>query len=197
MKRLVFNTSNQGKQGEYERLLGQYGYGLTFTNFDLSEIEGTPEEVVTRKAVDAQGSWVEDTSLFVEGFPEAGVNIRFVQDHLNEVLGARARFLVLLAKNYIDDVDISFNDGATYTLTGNVLIYKGEVYGTIKKASGKGGFGFDPYFYPDGSTQSLAHHKPNHHNPRAIAVQNLVSGNFYSITNPESVINWQGKWQNH
>ena len=93
---------------------------------------------------------IEDTSLDIEG-ASVGVNVRWLIDHLNDYIGRRALWTLLLAYRFGDEV----------------IVYKGEVPGTIVSPQGESGFGFDPVFLPNGSDLTLAQSKPDEVNARA------------------------------
>lgn len=174
---MKLNTSNQGKLEEFKRLFAKYGYELDVSNIDLKEIDADPISVVTQKATQAgEGILIEDTSLDIEG-ASVGVNVRWLLDHLSELKGRKATWTVLLA----------------YRLGDKILIFEGKVNGKIVEGNGKGGFGFDPVFLPDGATQTLAQAKPDEVNARAKAVQALIHGNV--LTTRPLIENWKGPWQ--
>lgn len=172
------NTSNPGKFEEFKRLFAQYGSNLEALHFDLKEIDADPIQVVAHKASQlGEGIIVEDTSLDVEG-ASIGVNIRWLLDHLSEYAGHKAKWTVLLAFRQGDEI----------------LIYKGSVLGTIVLPRGNAGFGFDPVFLPEGSTQTLAESKPDIFNARAKAVEALIKGTIYA--KHPLIKDWKGSWQN-
>lgn len=174
---LMLNTSNPGKFEEFKRLFAKHDRTLTATHEDLPEIDADPVTVVAHKASSVpENVIVEDTSLDVEG-AEVGINIRWLLDHLQEYAGKKATWTVLLAMHRGD----------------MVVVYKGEVHGTIVQSKGKGGFGFDPYFLPDGSDQTLAQFKPDSVNARAKAVEALVENRIYKQV--PAIKEWHGKWQ--
>ena len=170
---LRLNTSNLSKLKEFQSLgLPE----LKVTNIDLQEPDATPIEVIASKATQIGSDiLVEDTSLDIEG-EDIGVNIKWLQDSLHLYLGKEAVFRVLLG----------------IQRDGRVLIYKGEVKGQIVEPSGDG-FGFDPFFKPYGSDQTLAEFKPTWFNSRALAVQAFIRGDVFE-TSP--LLHWNGQWQN-
>jgi XTP/dITP diphosphohydrolase len=172
------NTSNQGKLKEFRKIFGKYGADLHATTHDLKEVDADDLTVVIHKASQLdEHVIVDDTSLNVEG-ADVGVNVKWLIEHLGELIGKKACWNVLLA----------------YREEDMVYIYQGEVMGTIVKAKGNSGFGFDPYFLPDGSKLTLAEYKPDNLNARALAVDALMSDVTLTI---ESTINdWKGPWQN-
>lgn len=171
------NTSNLGKFEEFTRLFAKEGIGLEATHIDLKEIDADPIQVIAHKASQlGENVIVEDTSLEVEG-ASLGINIRYLLDHLPDYVGHKAEWTVLLA----------------FQREGEVYIYKGIILGTIVPPKGSGGFGFDPVFLPNGSTQTLAEAKPDSVNARAKAVESLLKEDLW--TKHRLINNWDGPWQ--
>lgn len=171
------NTSNLGKFEEFKRLFANGGKVLEVTHFDLKEIDANPIQVVSHKASQlGESILVEDTSLEIEG-ASVGINVRWLLDHLSEYVGRKAEWTTLLA----------------YRQGDQIQIYKGSVSGTIVTPAGDGGFGFDPFFLPDGAQKTLAQSKPDPFNARAKAVDALLKGNVWCT---HAVIDtWEGPWQ--
>ncbi|MDB2613949.1 non-canonical purine NTP pyrophosphatase [Chlamydiales bacterium] len=173
------NTSNKGKLKEYQRLFSKYQMDLKISEIDLDEVDADPITVIAHKASQLEeGILVEDTSLEVDG-ADIGVNIRWLLDSLDQFENKKAIWTTLLG----------------YRKGNKIYIFKGEVVGTIVYPQMDGGFGFDPYFLPEGSTKTLAAEKPDHHNARALAVENLVNKNCFQIE--EAIFDWNGPWQKH
>ncbi len=172
------NTSNLGKFEEFKRLFNQHGESLETTHLDLDEIDADAIKVIAHKASQlGDHILVEDTSLNIKG-NSVGVNIRWLMDHLKDLVGRQAEWVVLLA----------------YRQGNEVCIYKGAIQGTIVEAKGSTGFGFDPVFLPDGATKTLAEAKPDNVNARAKAVEALLKNDLY-LKHPV-IENWNGPWQN-
>lgn len=171
------NTSNPGKFEEFKRLFAKHGITLEASHFDLEEIDADPIQVVAHKASQlGENIIIEDTSLDIEG-ADVGVNIRWLLDHLSDYAGRKAEWTVLLA----------------YRQDQEIFIYKGNISGTIVLPKGTKGFGFDPVFLPDGSTETLAESKPDTVNARAKAVEALVEEDIW-MTHPV-IEEWDGPWQ--
>lgn len=171
------NTSNLGKFEEFKRLFAKYGNTLETSHIDLEEIDAEPIKVVAHKASQlGENIIVEDTSLDIEG-ASVGVNIRWLLDHLTEYAGRKAEWTVLLA----------------FRQDNQIYIYKGSVLGIIVPPRGTTGFGFDPVFLPNGSTETLAESKPDLFNARAKAVKSLLKGDIW--TKHPIIENWEGPWQ--
>lgn len=175
----VFNTSNKGKMSELSRMFETRD--LVFEKIDLAEPDASPDTIVSHKAFSAYSKVgvsviVEDTSLDIEG--RCGVNIRWLMDSLDSEVGNDAKFTVKIGE-YDSDNDC-------------VKVYTGTVHGTICKPSGSGGFGFDPYFVPNGESVSLAESKPDYSNARWLAVQAYLAGEYDHVA---PVKEWNGEWQ--
>lgn len=171
------NTSNQGKFEEFKRLFANHGIILETSHLDLKEIDSDPIQVVAHKASQlGENVIVEDTSLDIEG-ASFGIHIRWLLEHLTAYVGRSAEWTVLLA----------FREG------NQIDIYKGTVFGTIVSPKGSAGFGFDPIFLPNGSTETLAESKPDRFNARAKAVESLLKGELW-MTHP-LIKSWDGPWQ--
>lgn len=173
----LINTSSEGKLHEYQLLFAKYGATLTATKIDQPEIDADPLTVVIYKASQMEKRvLVDDTSLDIEG-AEVGIHIKWFLEHLKDYVGRKAHWIVLLA----------------YREEENVHIFKGDVTGTIVSSTGKGGFGYDSVFMPEGSSQTLAESKPDHVNARAMAVENLIYNRPFAVRKIMS--EWNGKWQ--
>lgn len=174
------NTSNPGKLKEFRSFFKEHGIQLEVSRIDLDEVDADPLTVIVHKASQVdEGILVEDTSLDVEG-ADVGVNVRWLIEGLDNFLGRKATWTVLLA----------------HRQNGKVYVYKGEVAGKIIQPKNKeNGFGFDPYFLPAGTTKTLSEEKIDRFNARALAVENFVCGNTFKIVDP--IYQWEGKWQEH
>lgn len=175
--RVRLNTSSEGKLKEFRELFARHGMEVEAARVDLPEIQADPPTVVVHKASQVpEGVLVEDTSLHVEG-AEVGIEVRWLLDHLQELEGKKAQWICLLAQR-----------------VGNkVRVYSGVVEGRIVRSKGTGGFGFDPYFMPDGRDETLAESKPDDFNARALAVALFIAG--VPSLEREPIFNWRGQWQ--
>jgi inosine/xanthosine triphosphate pyrophosphatase family protein len=177
MTRRKLNTSNQHKFEEFKHLFGIYGDELDATHIDLKEIVADPITVVVHKASQLEEDvLVEDTSLEIEGVG-SGVEIRWFLDHLPHYVGKKAVWTVLLA----------------YHKASTVFVYQGITKGRIVAPTGSTGFGFDPFFLPEGAQETLAESKLNQYSARAKAVQALVKNNRFARR--PLIKNWMGSWQ--
>lgn len=175
-------TSNEKKLREYQ----QFGLNLQIEKGrDLPEIQSEdPVLVVLHKAKDAGPMHVvEDTSLDVEGF-NVGVNVRWLMSEIPKLSGKRATWTVLLGKN----------DGTS------VHVYSGTITGNLV-ANEQGGFGFDPYFVPDGSTITLSELEARggkddfRFSARKKAAHNLLEDRAIFRQALEDVGEWSGPYQ--
>jgi len=179
MRVVYLNTSNPGKLKEFRVALEPIK--VKSTSIDLPEVNADPVTVAVYKASMAYEEFgrpvlVEDTSLEVEGV-DVGVNVRWLLSELPNMVGRKTRWSTIL----------SISDGE------QVRLYKGEVTGTIVPSQGVGGFGFDPYFLPDGEVKTLGEVKPEHLNARFIASENFKDEKcFLVLKHPPQ---WEGKWQ--
>jgi inosine/xanthosine triphosphate pyrophosphatase family protein len=167
------NTSNKDKLAEFVR----YGLdGLSCTKVDIVEPDADKETIITYKAsFCGEDCIVEDTSLDIEG-EDVGANVKWLKNNLAPYIGKKAVFHV-----YIGIMRL-----------GKVEIYHGVCEGYIGESMGSG-MGFDPFFYPSGLDISFSTNKPEHLNPRAIAVKKLIAGNCEKIVDP--IFSWDGPWQ--
>lgn len=169
---LKLNTSSRDKLKEFKRLgLAE----LECYSVDLPEPNASPLEVIASKATQVgEMIIVEDTSLDIDGV-DIGVNIKWLIDSLGQHIGRKAVFRVLLGVQR----------------NGCIEVYAGEVQGIIVLPKGQG-FGFDPYFLPDGSERTLGEEKPDRFNARALAVTNFLNENPSDLLEP---LHWDGEWQ--
>ncbi len=171
------NTSNKHKLADFKHFFSKHNIKLLTSQHDLDEIDADPISVVAHKASQvAECTLIDDTSLDVEG-AAIGVNVRWMLDHLKHYIGQKAYWRVLLAYRYGD----------------HIIIYKGEVEGTIVAPQGKSVHGFDAVFLPTGSSNTLAEGVSEEFNARALAVKEMINGHIYIVTSP--IYDWEGAWQ--
>lgn len=186
--RYKLGTSNQSKLKEYKAFSDLVASGINFGTFaDLSEVDGTAEQVVVYKALEA-GAFkiVEDTTFMVED-SDIGIDVKFRMSELEQHVGKCAVFRVLLARN----------DGYCITL------YEGKVEGTVSPAGkvveGHPVFGFDNNFIPDGSEHTLYELAvlglKDNYSARRFAVDNMLNGKRESVHLISDITPWSGKYQ--
>ncbi len=146
---VAFVTTNRGKFQEAREILRPYGIRLVWLRRELVEPQAEDLRTVAvakLRSVPRRPGWVlvEDSGLFVRslrGFP--GVySAHFLKlwgfPPLLELLRRRPR-------------RASFRSVAALRQGRTIRTFAGEVRGSIAaRASGRGGFGYDPIFVPDG-----------------------------------------------
>jgi len=179
-RQLKLVTSNVNKLREFQR------FGIPNISIekgrDLQEINADPINVIIHKAKDAgPDRIVEDTSFHVEG-EDVGVNIRWLLDKLGTLIGKKASWMVLLG----------LNDGH------QIRVFEGIIKGVITEPSGKE-FGFDPFFKPDGSNNTLGEleemGEKDLFSARKKAVENLLRNKPITIKSLTNVSQWSGEYQ--
>lgn len=165
-------TTSEGKYLEFKKFLGP---DLSWIKASLKEPVADPLTIIRYKASQLEGVLVDDTSLFVSG-TEIGSLIKFKLQELPQWIGQSAEFICLLGIHR----------------NGQIEVFEGRIRGKIcaKKADG---FGFDPYFQPEGSSQSYAESKPDFLNARYLACQAFLESRPQQIVAP--LIQWDGHFQ--
>jgi inosine/xanthosine triphosphate pyrophosphatase family protein len=132
-------SSNKKKLEEFRRILPNIE---SVSGLDLIEVDGTPEEVVIYKSIDAgKGFVVEDTILIIDG-----VEIVDIKWKIEELRQLKPNTIIYA----IWQVMLGYNNGKF------IELYVGKVEGIINPNSSDIGYGFDPFFIPIGSENSLA-----------------------------------------
>jgi len=175
---ISFVTTNTGKFREVSAMLAEASFKIVHEDRSYPEIQADRLEKIVRFAAtvlddQVRGDYlIDDSGLFIDafgGFP--GVYSSYVYKRLGctgvlklmEAAGGRsARFeTVFLLRT-----------------GGDHEVFHGECRGTIAtEERGKGGFGFDPIFVPDGAAKTFAEMtltEKNAHSHRARAVDALV-----------------------
>ena len=175
----LINTSNKGKLNEYQTYLN---IDLKSTSIDLKEPDSDPITIICYKASQFEGKnvIVDDVSLDMvdQTIKSPGTNIRWLIDQMETLLGKKAIFSCLIGIQKMN----------------KIYIYQGKVIGTIVKPIGDG-FGFGPFFLPDGTDKTLGEYMDPKYNARYIAIQNLINDNHIDILDP--IINWTGNFQHN
>lgn len=176
---MILQTSNKDKIREFKRI---FGNELEIQNgYDIKEVMGSMDEVILYKSLDAgKNIIVEDTILTIDG--KEVVDIRWNQeDKLKNA--KKAQWIVSLA----------YNDGNT------ISVYRGIVNGIIVEPS-INGFGFDPYFLPDGSDITLSQldkeGKKDLFSARVKALLNLKNDKAEFRKEIKDIPIWNGQYQN-
>jgi len=165
-------TGSHGKLIEFQEFFGQK---LDWIQKDLPEPDSDSITIIRFKASQFSEVLVDDTSLEVEG-ENIGTLIKWKMEELEKLEGRNATFICYLG----------------ISRTADIEIYKGEVSGKICQKDGEG-FGFNPYFIPDGAHRSFAIDKPNEKNARFLAVQNFLSKSVFLRADP--LPEWPGPFQ--
>lgn len=173
-------TSNDDKIREFSR------FGLSTLSFakgqDIEEIDGTPNEVIVYKAIEAGAMCiVEDSVVLIDGEPM--VDIRWRLANLGCVVGKLIDF----------EVRLGVNDGT------HIHVFTGRTSGRIVEPRGEGGFGFDPFFEVDGTGMTLAELAgtglKDANSPRRAAVDRLLSWDVDLSADIRSTPSWTGPMQ--
>ena len=176
-------SSNETKLKEFQRILPEMDI---LKGLDLKEVQGTPEEVIIYKSLEAgKGTVVEDTILIIEG--EEVIDIKWKIEELKNLKSSnciKASWQVMLGYN-----------------TGNKIeIFKGIVNGIIIPNSTDTGYGFDPYFLPDGSDVTLAQLEQEGNkdkfSARTNALTHLKIKRKDKVLRINTIPEWKGKYQN-
>ncbi len=157
MAKIYFATGNPHKIRELAAVLEPLGIELVPVRAEKLEIQSESLEEIARFAaqrlpeMDAPVA-VEDAGLFVEklrGFPGP------YSSYVYKTLGLWG---ILRLLEGVDERRAYFESAiGVKTPRGRVLVFKGRVHGTITaEPRGKGGFGFDPIFVPEGATKTFA-----------------------------------------
>nr|UXG06293.1 polyprotein [Ugandan cassava brown streak virus] len=153
---VTFVTGNAGKLAEVRSILGR-ATNVVAKNFDLTEIQGSPDDIVKRKAklaakITSGPVLVEDTCLCFNAFN--GLPGPYIKWFMKEV-GLEGVLKMLAA----------FEDKSAYALCtfayahdnlSEPVVFRGVVKGEIVSSRGTNGFGWDPIFKPEGANHTFA-----------------------------------------
>lgn len=154
--KLHFATSNPGKFKEAKELFVKNDLELEQFDIDLTEIQTNYVEELTyhsvRKAFEElqKPVFVEDAGLFINSLKDfPGVYSK----HALHTIGL-AGILKLLEG--VEDRSAYFQAVIAYKDFEKEKVFKGVCRGSIAhKVRGRGGFGFDPIFLPEGHTKTF------------------------------------------
>jgi len=160
---IFFATGNVNKFKEVKSILSKYGIAVGMLKLKGDEIQSDNlQKIAEHSAMYAYQKsglpiFVEDAGLFIEalsGFP--GPYAAYVYKTIHN------RGLVKLMEG-IQDRRAAFRSVISYCdeeSASKPLSFEGESRGIItaseRRAEGKGGFGFDPIFQPEGSDKTFA-----------------------------------------
>jgi non-canonical purine NTP pyrophosphatase (RdgB/HAM1 family) len=155
---LTLVTSNPNKKIEVEEIL--VGIEITTKALEIPEIQSLDlKEIVFAKAKAAYAAMgtpvlVEDVSFelgCLKGFP--GPFVKWWK----QAVGYELAVEIAKIENKYDAIA---RCGAAYCDGNDVLYAEGVVKGRLTDKAGESGFGFDPYFVPEGHEKTFAQMSP-------------------------------------
>lgn len=178
-------TSNKNKISEYNRI--SKGLIKAKEGIDIREVLADPLTVILQKSKNIDdGCAVEDTILTIDG--KEVVDIKFLMGDMEKIpLGS--------------EVDACWQVMIAYKSKGSIKVYVGSVSGKIKGCSSvpSDAFGFDPYFYPNGSDKSLyeleKEGQKDYFSARVDAVNKVLEANFSAFVRADLIGDWVGEYQ--
>ncbi len=166
MKTILLASQNQHKYEEFKELLKGYDVKLLSLkeledHDDVYEWGSTYEENASIKAMHFYKKYgmcviADDSGIaidYLNGFPNIH-SARFLK-HLN--YDQKMHFILKIMED-IKDRRAIFTSVIVYIdENGKAMTFKGETKGSIAlKMAGKGGFGYDPFFIPEGFIETYA-----------------------------------------
>lgn len=172
-------TSNQRKLEEI-RSFGIEGLEIE-AGRDLPEVDGTPDEIIFYKALEAgRNRIVEDSVMYVDGAPM--IDARWRIGDAENWAGKQARWESRFGINRVDVIEIYFGAVDGIYTTPRVLI--GE---------------YDPYFLipEEGKTLSelAVEGRKEPYSARKRAADNLCAGNTHLVSRTTDLALWTGAFQ--
>lgn len=167
MKKIIFASRNKGKIAEVKRILS----GLNFELIPLLDFTEDLEIEETGDSFEANAKIKAVKAFEKFNFPSIGDDSGLAVEQLNGAPGIySARYsgkhatdeqnnkkLILELQKYSEPHKAKFVCTAIFFDGKNFIKTEGELKGKIiKNSRGKNGFGYDPYFVPDGSTKTTA-----------------------------------------
>ncbi|MDP2356991.1 MAG: RdgB/HAM1 family non-canonical purine NTP pyrophosphatase [Beijerinckiaceae bacterium] len=167
--RVVIATHNPGKLREMKELLAPYGIGATSAGeLGLPEPDETGTtflanaEIKARAATEATGlpSFADDSGLCVDALGgDPGIYSARWAKEAGDFPSAMSRITDMLTDrgavepaqrraHFVSALAICWPDGHLET-------FEGKVFGFIDKPRGEKGFGYDPFFQPDGHERTF------------------------------------------
>lgn len=167
--RVVIATHNAGKLREMRELLAPYGVELVSAGeLGLPEPDETGTtflanaEIKARAAAEAAGlpAFADDSGLCVDALGgDPGVYSARWAKEAGDFPTAMARIVALLEErgatapdqrraHFVSALSIAWPDG-------HLEEFEGKVFGVIDAPRGDAGFGYDPFFLPDGHTRTF------------------------------------------
>lgn len=187
--KIVLASHNQGKLKEFQAILLNLNYEIVLAsdvgiNLDEFEETGTTYEenalLKARYVYEQTGltSIADDSGIKIHALPDIlGVySARFMGSDTSYDLKNKALLEILSDKS---DRSAVFTSVIALVSEQEEMVFEGVVNGTIAKSiHGKGGFGYDPIFIPDGYHESYAQMDSNTKNSmshRALALQKCLN----------------------
>lgn len=186
MQKLVFATNNPHKLREAREIIGSRIEVLSLADIGCTdEIPETADTLEGNALIKAR--WVsekygcpcfaDDTGLFVESLDgRPGVyTARFAGEHCSPADNIRLLLKLLEGR---ENRKAYFRTAVAYSSPGREFTVDGKVEGRIpEKATGNGGFGYDPVFIPDETGLSFAEmgeEGKNSISHRGRAIRNMI-----------------------
>ncbi|MEM9569457.1 MAG: non-canonical purine NTP pyrophosphatase [Bacteroidota bacterium] len=158
---ITFITGNQRKLAAFMDIMEGAAladrYKITHQPIALDEVQGPPEVIATKKAIEATkhcdtAVLIEDVSLMCTAFN--GLPGPYIKDFM---LAVGTEGLVKMLHQFADKSAIGQCTFAFSAGRGqDVQLFVGQCKGTIVPPRGDNTFGWDPIFLPDGYTQTFA-----------------------------------------
>ncbi|MGC8994842.1 MAG: XTP/dITP diphosphatase [Pyrobaculum sp.] len=150
-------TNNPHKLAEVSQILAPFGVEVERLDAEKVEIQHDDVEVVARRAAEflcgRYGDYVavEDTGLYIEalgGFPGP------YAEYVYRTIGLSG---VLKLLEGVANRRALFKCAVAICIGNRVEVFTGEARGYIaNEPRGRGGFGYDPIFIPEGMSQTFA-----------------------------------------
>src|SRR5690554_6521850 len=187
MKKLIFASKNRGKINEVRNIFSDFNIEITSLldlndNLNIEESENTFEANAKKRAAEIFAKYklpviADDSGIEVEqlGNRPGVFSARYAGENATD--DDNNRKLISELKDFPDPHFAKYVCCAVYCDEENYFAEYGEIKGTITSyAKGINGFGYDPYFIPDGYSKTMAELSPDEKNRishKAIAFNKL------------------------
>lgn len=188
MVQLIFASKNKGKIREVKNIFSESGFEITSLldlndNLEVAESEISFEGNARKKAEVVYNKYkapviADDSGIEVEHLQgKPGVfSARYAAEKATDEMNNQK--LINELKNFPEPYTAKYVCCAVYYDTKNYLVEYGEINGRIiMTGRGTNGFGYDPFFIPDGYNQTMAELSPEEKNNishRALAFNKLM-----------------------
>ena len=187
MLKIIFASKNPGKVKEIREIFQGSAYDIK----SLNDLNGSPEIIEDGNTFEENAEKKAKEIFDYYKVPVISDDSGFAVEQLNWMPGVySARFagdnatddannekLIASVKQYPEPHIAKYVCSAVFYDGKNVIIERGEIYGRIiTTARGHNGFGYDPYFVPDGYNKTMAELDPDEKNRishRGIAFKKL------------------------